>query len=40
MILCEEETFSVDEAWLTRATPKLAAASVLATDLAEGESDD
>jgi transcriptional regulator of acetoin/glycerol metabolism len=31
-------TFFVDEAWLTRATPKVAAASaLLPTDLAEGE---
>jgi formate hydrogenlyase transcriptional activator len=38
VILSEGETFFVDEAWLTRATPKLAAASVLlATDLAERE---
>src|ERR1700675_3401100 len=29
VILCEGETFFVDEAWLTRATPKLTAASVL-----------
>jgi formate hydrogenlyase transcriptional activator len=38
VILSEGETFFVDEAWLTRATPKLAAASVpLATDLTERE---
>ena len=37
VILSEGETFSVDEAWLTRATPKLAAASVLVTDLVERE---
>jgi formate hydrogenlyase transcriptional activator len=37
VILSEGETFFVDEAWLTRATPKSAAASVLATDLAERE---
>jgi formate hydrogenlyase transcriptional activator len=38
VILSEGETFFVDEAWLTRATPKLAAASVLlTTDLAERE---
>jgi formate hydrogenlyase transcriptional activator len=38
VILSEGETFLVDEAWLTPATPKLAAASVLlATDLAERE---
>jgi formate hydrogenlyase transcriptional activator len=38
VILSEGETFFVDEAWLTRATPKLAAASVLLpTDLAERE---
>jgi formate hydrogenlyase transcriptional activator len=37
VILSEGETFFVDEAWLTRATPRLAAASVLATDLAERE---
>ena len=37
VILSEGETFFVDEAWLTRATPRLAVASVLATDLAERE---
>jgi len=38
VILSEGETFFVDEAWLTRATPKLAVASVLlTTDLAERE---
>jgi formate hydrogenlyase transcriptional activator len=38
VILSEGETFFVDESWLARATPKLAAASVpLATDLAERE---
>jgi formate hydrogenlyase transcriptional activator len=37
VILSEGEIFFVDEAWLTRATPRLAAASVLATDLAERE---
>jgi len=39
VILSEGETFFVDEAWLTRATPKLAAASstLLPTDLAERE---
>jgi formate hydrogenlyase transcriptional activator len=37
VILSEGETFFVDETWLTRATPRLAAASVLATDLAERE---
>jgi formate hydrogenlyase transcriptional activator len=37
VILSEGETFFVDEAWLTRATPKVAAASVLTTDLAERE---
>ena len=37
VILSEGETFFVDEAWLTRATPKAAAASVLTTDLAERE---
>jgi formate hydrogenlyase transcriptional activator len=37
VILCEGEAFFVDEAWLTRATPKVAAASVLTTDLAERE---
>src|SRR4030081_3278568 len=37
VILSEGETFFVDEAWLTRATPKLAAPSVFATDVAEGE---
>src|ERR1700726_2972884 len=37
VILSEGETFFVDEAWLTRATPKLAAASVLVTDLVERE---
>jgi formate hydrogenlyase transcriptional activator len=36
--LSEGETFFVDEAWLTRATPKLAAATaLLPTDLAERE---
>src|SRR4030081_3368085 len=38
VILSEGETFFVDEAWLTRAPPKLAAASaLLPTDLAERE---
>jgi formate hydrogenlyase transcriptional activator len=38
VILSEGETFFVDESWLARATPKLAAASVpLAADLAERE---
>src|SRR6266481_3528132 len=37
VILSEGETFFVDEAWLTPATPRLAAASVLVTDLAERE---
>jgi formate hydrogenlyase transcriptional activator len=38
VILSEGETFFVDEAWLTRVTPKLAATSVpLVADLAEGE---
>jgi formate hydrogenlyase transcriptional activator len=38
VILCEGETFSVDEAWLTRATPKSAAKSVpLVADLVERE---
>jgi formate hydrogenlyase transcriptional activator len=38
VILSEGETFFVDEAWLTRVTPKWAATSVLlATDLAERE---
>jgi formate hydrogenlyase transcriptional activator len=38
VILSEGETFFVDEAWLTRATPTLAAGSaLLATDLAERE---
>jgi formate hydrogenlyase transcriptional activator len=38
VILSEGETFYVDEAWLTRANPKLAATSVpLSTDLAERE---
>jgi formate hydrogenlyase transcriptional activator len=38
VILCEGETFSVDEAWLTRAVPKSAATSVLlVTDLVERE---
>jgi formate hydrogenlyase transcriptional activator len=37
VILSEGEIFFVDEAWLTRATPKVAAASVLTTDLAERE---
>jgi len=38
VILSEGETFFVDESWLTRATPKLATASVpLARDLAERE---
>jgi len=36
-ILSEGETFFVDEAWLTRATPKVAAASVLTMDLADRE---
>jgi formate hydrogenlyase transcriptional activator len=38
VILCEGETFFVDETWLTRVTPKLAATSVpLVADLAEHE---
>jgi formate hydrogenlyase transcriptional activator len=38
VILSEGETFFVDEAWLTRVTPKLAATSVpLVADLAEHE---
>ena len=38
VILSEGETFFVDEAWLTRVTPKLAATSVpLVADLGEGE---
>ena len=38
VILSEGATFFVDEAWLTRATPKVAAASaLLPTDLAERE---
>src|SRR5579871_3239383 len=37
VILSEGETFFVDAAWLTRATPKVAAASALTTDLAERE---
>jgi formate hydrogenlyase transcriptional activator len=38
VILSEGEIFFVDESWLARATPKLAAASVpLVTDLAERE---
>jgi formate hydrogenlyase transcriptional activator len=37
VILSEGETFFVDEAWLTRATPKFALASVLTTDLVERE---
>src|ERR1700736_6612102 len=38
VILSEGETFFVDEAWLTRATPNVAAASdLLPTDLAERE---
>jgi len=38
VILCDGETFSVDEAWLTRAVPKSAATSVLlVTDLVERE---
>jgi formate hydrogenlyase transcriptional activator len=37
VVLSEGATFFVDEAWLTRATPKVAAASVLTTDLAERE---
>jgi|HubBroStandDraft_3_1064219.scaffolds.fasta_scaffold11498_4 formate hydrogenlyase transcriptional activator len=38
VILSEGETFFVDEAWLTRVTPKLAATSVpLVADLAERE---
>jgi formate hydrogenlyase transcriptional activator len=38
VILCEGETFFVDESWLARATPKLAAASVpLVADLVEHE---
>src|SRR5260370_30855979 len=38
VILSEGETFFVDEAWLTRATSKLAAASVpLVADLVEHE---
>jgi transcriptional regulator with GAF, ATPase, and Fis domain len=37
VILSEGETFFVDETWLQQATPRLAAASVLATDLTERE---
>jgi formate hydrogenlyase transcriptional activator len=38
VILCEGETFFVDETWLTRVTPKLAATSVpLVADLVEHE---
>ena len=37
LILSEGETFFVDAAWLTRVTPKVAAASALTTDLAERE---
>jgi formate hydrogenlyase transcriptional activator len=38
VILCEGETFSVDEAWLTRAVPKSAATSVpLVANLVERE---
>ena len=37
VILSEGETFFVDEAWLSGATPRPAAVSVLATDLAERE---
>src|ERR1700674_1118720 len=38
VILCEGETFFVDESWLTRVAPKVAAASaLLPTDLAERE---
>jgi formate hydrogenlyase transcriptional activator len=38
VILCEGETFSVDEAWLTRATPRSAAKTVpLVADLVERE---
>jgi formate hydrogenlyase transcriptional activator len=38
VILSEGETFFVDEAWLTRATPKVAAApALLPMDLAERE---
>jgi formate hydrogenlyase transcriptional activator len=37
VILSEGETFFVDETWLTRAAPKVVAAFVLATDLAERE---
>jgi formate hydrogenlyase transcriptional activator len=38
VILSEGETFYVDEAWLTRATPKLAATSVpLVADLVKHE---
>jgi formate hydrogenlyase transcriptional activator len=38
VILCEGETFFVDETWLTRVTPKLAATSVpLVADLVERE---
>ena len=37
VILSEGETFFVDETWLTRATPRLAAVSVLAADLADRE---
>jgi formate hydrogenlyase transcriptional activator len=40
VILSEGETFFVDEAWLTRVTPKLAATSVpLVSDLVEHERD-
>ncbi len=37
VIFSEGETFFADEAWLTRATPKVAAASVLTANLAERE---
>ena len=38
VILCEGETFFVDETWLTRVTPKLAATSVpLVAGLVEHE---
>jgi formate hydrogenlyase transcriptional activator len=38
VILCEGETFFVDETWLTRVTPKLTATSVpLVADLVEHE---
>src|SRR5246500_1594244 len=35
VILCDGETFSVDETWLTRVAPKSSAMSALTTDLAE-----